>query len=467
MASSRKPSKSESSSKPSSGSNSKRNSISGNPVDLASSGNGSKRNSLNSSSTSSIKEEILNLGTTDNVDAAEENTRKFIMNEMKEPQGTWVSHWGSKLTDSVKTGEGIANLGRVIGKDFIADTSSSNKVQKVENSSYRIDWEKSREDLKKPKGSHYNAVVVTKVKNRYIAYPFGDLEKDSQIDSRTNKALGELTMINKMLALTASAIEKNELMQPELAQRILKNFENPSPHIKQHFKEFGSLLREVIIKAHDVILQSGKANTEEAYKFDRFKLLDRVAEYLADIWEPVLTNQLDAILSGSGPKSRLNPENQLLLSECIYAASDMPFSDKVLDQFSHFLSRIERDQDVDTFVNYLKDLSEQVDPMIEKFHKKVMELRNPMSQELQDNKPEESKKPLSSTSSAMLAMMSSGSQVTQALRQTLQAAPTISEPTKPKLGTSSVSRVSSSLEKVTIDEKAVDNSATKNTYRPG
>jgi hypothetical protein len=138
MASPRKISKSESSAKPSSGSNSKRHSL-----------------SSNSSSVSSGREEIINLGLTEDIDKAEDYMKDWIKKEMKEPQGTWVARWGSKLTGGVKSGEGIASLGCVIGKDYIVE-KKSDKEQNTDNPSYyRVDW-----DPKDPKKNlHYNAML--------------------------------------------------------------------------------------------------------------------------------------------------------------------------------------------------------------------------------------------------------------------------------------------------------------------
>lgn len=457
MAFPRKPNKSESSSNPSSGNNSKRNSLnSKNSSSGSSSGSNSKRNSLsnkNSSTSTSGREEIINLGFTEDIDEAESNTKNWIIKEMKESQGTWVARWGSKLTGGVESGEGIASLGSVIGKDYVVEKGSDNKEQKADNPSYyRVDWDPN--DPKK--GLHYNAVSLSKVKDRYIAYPFGNREKTLLLDSETNKTIGELSVINKMKALTTAALNENELMPAEIAQRILKNFENPTSHIKEHFKEFGSLLRELINKAYDVILQSGKANTDDAYKFNKSQLSERVSEYLAEIWKPAVTNQLEAILSESTPEDEKAHVKQVMLSEAIFAASNKPFSEKVLFEFSCFLTPIEKDQHVNNFIEYIKDLADENEPLLDEFQKRIFEHRRSASPDLQESRPEQIKKSTSSTASAMVAMMSSKTQATQVLKQASQTSRVAPEQRKSQASSSSVSKVSSSLANMTIENKADD-----------
>jgi hypothetical protein len=279
-------------------------------------------------------------------------------------------------------------------------------------------------------------------------------------DPETDKAIGELSVTNKMMALTAAALSENELMTPEIAQRILKNFENPSPHIKEHFKELGFLLRDIISKSHHVILQSGKADTDGAYKFDESQLSTRVGEYLAEIWKLAITNQLDAILSESIPEYETDHAKKVILSECIFAASNKPFSEQVLNEFSNFVSPIEKDQQVNVFIDSVKDLADGNEPLLEEFQKRIFDLRRSSSPDLQDSKPEQTKKPISSSANAMLSMMFSRSQATQALNQAIQPSNVVSEPTMSQQSVSSDAKVSSSLEKIpinnTVDDKKQD-----------
>jgi hypothetical protein len=440
MASSRRASKSDSSSKSSSGNNSKRNSLS---------------NDSSSSSFSTSKEEILDLGFTDNIDDAEKNMKNWLMKEMKEPKGKWVPHWGTKFTEGAKSNKGLANLGRVIGQDFITESKPHAKEQKIENSNFRVDWDTT-------KGKHYNAVLRAKINDRYIAYPFGKLEADLQPHPITKKAIGEQTVIYKMLTLTAAALSNDNLMTPENAQKILKTFENPATYAKEYFKESGSVLRQLISQAHEVILQSNKAKTDDSYKFDALKLSDRVSEYLHEVWSPTVNEQLQSIFSGSPPVYKDRNVLQVLLTECVFAASEDKLSGKVLNQFSEILLPLER-QHVISFLNNLKDYANpEQESALEKFQEKILILRRSISPISPDSKSDQPPKSSSSTASAMLTMMSSRNQATQALKQTLQTSGVTSEATIAPKPLPSVAQISSAMSQATINNAGNDNKEDKN-----
>ena len=59
------------------------------------------------------------------------NMKNWLMKEMKEPKGKWVPHWGTKFTEGAKSNKGPANLGRVIGHDFITESKPHAKEQKL------------------------------------------------------------------------------------------------------------------------------------------------------------------------------------------------------------------------------------------------------------------------------------------------------------------------------------------------
>jgi hypothetical protein len=441
MASSRRASKSDSTSQSSSGNNSKRNSLS----------------SDSSSSSRSSKEEIINLGVTEEIVDAEANMKNLLLREMQQVKGTWVPHWGTKFTEGAKSNKGVANLGRVIGQDFIPENKSDRNEQKAENSNFRVDWDTT-------KGKHLNAVIITKSNKRYIAYPFGNLDEDSKLNPKTKKAVGEQTITNRMLTHTAVALRHNNLMTPENAQKILKTFENTAIYAKEYFKESSVILRQLINKAHEVILQSDKANTDDSYKFDAIKLNDRVSEYLHEIWSPTVNEQLQSILSGSPPQYKDRNVLQVLLSECMYAASDDKFSGKVLNQLSEILLPVER-QHVASFLNHLKEfINPDQELMFEKLQERILTLRRSVSPiSPSDSKPEQNIKSNSSTANLMLNMMSTKISAQQALKKTLQTSSTPSEPTISQSSTLSVSKISSSPPKATIDNTVDDKKDRANT----
>jgi hypothetical protein len=438
MSSSRRSSKSEATSTPSSGNNSKRTSLS---------------NKSSSSGTPS-KEEIINLGFTEDVNVAEEKAIDWIRNVMNEPKGTWVPRWGKKLTSGSEAGEGLANLGRVIGQDFVAETKSHVKDEKVDNANYRVDWDTT-------KGRHFNATINTKVNNRYVAYPFGILTTDLQPSTTTKKSFGEQSVIDKMLALTITALDNNKLMTPEIAQKILKTFENPADYVKEYFKESGAILRRLISETHKVILQSDKAN-ENAYKFDPSKLSGLVSDYLYEIWSPTVSQQFQSILEGSPPNYEDRKVLQILLNECAYAASEDKFSGQVLNKFSELLKPYE-DNHIKIFLNHLIESSNpENEASLQKLQGRIFDLRRSTSPTPPlDSKTDQPAKSTSSTASAMLSMMSSRNQATQALKQTLQT-PRTTEPTMSLNSSPSSPQVSSTMSQATISNVSSDNKEDKN-----
>jgi hypothetical protein len=447
MSSSRRQSKSEATSTPSSGNNSKRTSLS----------------SKSSSSDTSRKEEIIDLGFTEDPTEAEKNAIKWIKNEMKEPNGTWVPLWGKKFTSGAEVGEGLANLGRVIGQDFIAETQAHSKEQKIDKASYRVDWEEKVKGKPEatPKGRHINAKVILKANERIVAYPFGILENDKLRDLQTNKTVGELSIVNKMLELTSTALDDNKLMTPEIAQNILKNFIISTAHVKEHFKESGFILRRLIDKSHEVILQSKEAETNAAYNFIPQELSNRVSDYLYEIWSPKAMQQLQSIFSGPPPEYEKNNTFKVLQSECAYAVSEDKFSGRVLNQFIELL-RPYNDNHVLIFLNHLvKSVDPENELIMQKFQEKVFLLRRSTSPAPPlDSKTDQPAKSISSTASAMLSIMPSRSQATQALKETLQT-PRTTEATMSLNSSPSTPKISSTTNQTTISNVSSDNKEDK------
>jgi hypothetical protein len=204
----------------------------------------SQKGSQESKSSSSETEIILDLGVTNDIDEAEKKVKDWITDNLKKIKitGEWRPIWGIKFTKGITTdfskSDGIQNLGKVIGQEyFVVGMRLTDGETTL--ASYRIDWDKI-------KGKHFNPEIPKIFPRQSFAYKFGNLDEDKIIDPETNKAPGEVEIINRMLVFTKMALQNNQLMSPLQAQLILSNFRIQSQSNRAYFRNFAELLRPLI-----------------------------------------------------------------------------------------------------------------------------------------------------------------------------------------------------------------------------